>query len=396
VNLATMAERVAAIERSSVVLNAERCLHARGKFSACQDCVEACPAQAIQPGHPPQLDSEACCNCLACLPVCPTGALTADDAVPALLNCAARVEAEALEIVCQRHPRPEHGLLAGSAAIRVRGCLAGLGAGAYAALIALGARQVLVRADACAECAWAALAPQVRATVEQAQRLAAPWVRAEALVCVTTPPAEPAVERPLWEAENPPLSRRDIFRLASRRGQVLAARAVTEEAASTARAPSRERQRQRQALKQMPERATAAAESAALGPWYGTLAVGEACTACGACARICPTGALRLNLDTGDAPSYRLEFEPWACIGCGACRQACVPAAITVDEQPAFEAVFGPREPVTLRAGALARCARCKTWMAARPETRLCPTCDFRRRNPFGAKPIAAERQASA
>jgi ferredoxin len=390
-NLASMADHVAAIERSIVILNSPRCLHAMGKFSACQACSEACPVGAIQPGKPPVLNADACETCLACLPVCPTGALTADDAVPALLNCAARVETGALEIVCQRHPQANAGLAADNTAVRVHGCLAGLGVGAFVALAALGMPQVLVRADACGQCAWASLQPRLEQNVDQARRLLEPWGRAAALVTVTAPPA-PAAERPLWEANNPPLSRRDLFRMASRRGQVVAARAMTGEAAPAERAPARERQRLWNALQHLPHDQQTNAGSLPAGPGTAVVSVSDACSACGACARICPTGALSYEVQTEPSPTYRLTFLPWACNGCDACTHACLPGAITLDTAPAFEAVFGLPEPAVLRAGALVRCKRCRTWMAAKPGVLLCPTCDFRRQNPFGARPIPAQK----
>jgi ferredoxin len=384
-----MADRVAAIERSTVTLNAPRCLHAHSTFSACQACSAVCPVGAIQPGKPPVLNAEACETCLACLPICPTGAFSADDAVPALLNCAARVEGAAIEIICQRHPRPEDGLAAGNTAIRVPGCLAGLGAGAFVALIALGTPQVFVRAEACAQCAWASLQPRLEENLNQARRLLEPWGRAAALTTVITPP-EPAAERPVWESSNPPLSRRDLFRMASRRGQVVAARAMTDDAAPAQHAPSRERQRLWNALQHLPREWPNDPSALSVGPGYASVRVGEACNACGACARICPTGALQLETQLEPAPVYRLTFLPWACMGCDACTHACLPGAVALDPAPTFEAVFGQPEPAVLREGGLARCKRCRAWMAAQPGVELCPTCSFRRQNPFGSRPIPA------
>jgi ferredoxin len=351
-----------------------------------------CPAGALQAGRPPALNGEACEGCLACLPACPTGALTADDAVAALLNCAARLEADTLELVCQRHPRPETGLAGAKAAIRVRGCLAGLGAGAYVALFALGVRQVLARTDACAQCGWPALGPQVELRLEEARRLLAPWAAPAALVSAGAPAPEP---RPVWEADNPPLSRRDVFRLASRRGQVALARAVTEAGATGERQPSRERQRVVAALGQLsPCPAEASPAEGGLGEGYALVRVSAACTACGACARACPTGALTLARDA--RPSFALSFASPACMGCGICQPVCAAGAITLERAPAWQAVFGTGERRVLREGGLVRCTHCQAWTAA--DTRaaqgggaLCPVCADRRRNPFGARPAPAE-----
>ena len=49
----------------------------------------------------------------------------------------------------------------------------------------------------------------------------------------------------------------------------------------------------------------------------------DACTACGACAEICPVEALRLE---GDLP---VVDEAW-CIGCGVCATVCPADAVVV------------------------------------------------------------------
>ncbi|WP_326838338.1 ferredoxin-type protein NapF [Halomonas sp. 328] len=54
----------------------------------CQSCQEACEARAIRftptLGGPPRphLESDACTGCGACLPVCPSGAITLSEEVP--------------------------------------------------------------------------------------------------------------------------------------------------------------------------------------------------------------------------------------------------------------------------------------------------------------------------
>ena len=151
------AERFAAIDHSEVVLDAQQCLHSHDQFSACEACFEICPVDAIQPGKPPALDTDKCQDCLACLPVCPVGAYSADDAVQSLLTCATRLETKTVELICASHGSAEMGLSTEATGILLRGCLAGLGAGTYVALAAIGLEHIVLRVDACANCPWVSL-----------------------------------------------------------------------------------------------------------------------------------------------------------------------------------------------------------------------------------------------
>ena len=118
------AERFASIDRSRVTLDAARCLHAQDRFSVCEGCFGICPVNAITPGKPPVLDSEKCQDCLACLSICPVGAYSADDAVKSLLNSAARLEGDSVELVCARNEQADKGIRDSYTGIQLRGCLA--------------------------------------------------------------------------------------------------------------------------------------------------------------------------------------------------------------------------------------------------------------------------------
>jgi len=170
VNLLAVADHLASLEWSSPSLDSKRCLHALDKYSACEACFGVCPSNAIGAGKPPTLNAAKCEGCLACLATCPAGAFTGDDAVPALLNAAARSEAQILELVCGLYIANETGSPEAGVAIRVRGCLAGIGVGAYLALIALGKTRVIVRSDACAQCRFASLQPRIEAQLDDAEQ----------------------------------------------------------------------------------------------------------------------------------------------------------------------------------------------------------------------------------
>ncbi len=370
-NLLALAERWGeALATKPFGFAADRCLYATDKFATCTACHDICPVGAIQVGKPPTFDAESCQLCRACLPACPVGAFTADDEVPALLNCAERIGAKTVEVACSLNARVDAGPAA--AAVRVRGCLAGLGAGAYLGLVSQGLEEVVVRLDACADCPWGKLQPQVESQVQQAQGLLALWAQAETLTWVAEA-ADDFAKRPFWNATSPPVSRRDLFRW--REGEK---KPVAESAADADPNPFHERLRLLRAVKQMPP--ATSQEQTMSG--FALLAVNEDCTACGVCARVCPTGALQMETA---ASSYQLTFSPQICIACDKCSHVCAPNAINLTHAPTFEQVFDTAVDQIVQQGELARCSKCHAFFAAQAGKDLCPVCEFRRQNPFGS-----------
>jgi ferredoxin len=379
----SIAERLAAIDRSVVTFDPGRCLHSFHRGSICNECITLCPVGAIESGQPPSLDSDACTSCLACLPVCPTGAFSADDTFVSLLTFVARSDAKWIDIVCDGHPNGEIGPSGSEFGIRIRGCLAGLGVGTYISLIALDMEHIDVRLDACKECPWRDLHHRIKITVAQSTALLSSWDKANSVRVVYGSDGELFNERPLWDADNPPLSRRDLFRMASRQVQIAAARSMTKAKVSDARRPSRERIRIMQALNRLPERCSRGfTPPDSLG--FTSLYISDDCTACGVCARACPTGALRFERRAG--PTFHLAYIPQECIGCNICAQTCLPQAISLNIRPTFNDVFSVKNTISLSEGNLTRCQKCNSLFVARTISNLCPLCEYRRKNPFGSK----------
>lgn len=379
-NLLAAADHLASLEWSAPHLETQRCLHALDKYSECAACIGLCPTNAIETGKPPKLVAERCIHCFACLATCPTGAYRGDDAVPTLITAAGRADAQVIELICEHHPAAETGSPEARGALRVRGCLAGLGTSAYLALTALGKTNVILRTDACDQCQLAVLQPQIKTQLEDARNLLQAWGHKNVLAEANN--EQPKVKRPVWEAENSQLSRRDLFRLTSRQGQTGLARTLAQDdETTTGRVPPRSRQRLLKALAHLPAGNETGDTAIAIGG-FAKLTVTTQCTACGVCARACPTGALQLA--EGET-SFQLTFTPQACTGCELCAHMCLPNALTVNRNPQLNEVFGQTQPVTLLAGELKQCANCHARFASQSGDTLCPICRVRQANPFGS-----------
>lgn len=373
-NLLALAEQWGeALEQTAVTYLQERCLHTLDKFAACTACQTICPVDAIQFGPPPVFAANVCQQCRACLPVCPVGAYTADDEVDALLKCAAHLNTPTCEVVCGLHPGVGLGDPAATA-VRVRGCLAGLGVGAYLGLVNQGFEPVIARMDACADCPWAVLQEQIETQVAQAQDILAGWELDGALVC-GLPETVTLQKRPFWNADSPPISRRDLFRWRKDKKHTESQK----EMGIGQNNPFRERLRILQAFHKLPP--PAHDESLLQGLGFALITVNDDCTACGICARACPTGALQMAADN---VSFQLLFTLQACIDCHVCRHFCTPEAIIINPADQYDQIFNGDADQILQAGDLTRCAKCNTPFAARTGARLCPTCEFRRQNRFG------------
>lgn len=367
-------------ERPPVMVEAGRCLLARNKAAACDICVTACPTGAIQISEQhPHVDAQACVRCGLCLHVCPTGVFDGHDDLNRLLYCVEQlVDRSIVEIACAPHPEAEQGDNRVDAVIRTSGCLTALGASAYVGLAALGVEQIRVRLDACAACPLAGLRPQIDQTLQTARDLLA----AAEHPCKLDAAPEPrkVKARPVYSTRNPPVSRRGFFQALTRQGSGTAATiAPADEPQITGESYApRERRRQIRALRAI----TPPPAAAVTGPRFARLTVDETCTACGVCARVCPTGALVMRQNDVE---FALNLVPAACINCGLCTTLCETDSIRWDSAPNFGELLTDSE-VPLRRGSLRRCIRCNTPFAGPAPDGLCPICAYRKRHPFGSR----------
>jgi ferredoxin len=377
-DLLNLAERIAALGISPIRLTADRCLHARNKFSSCDTCVFACPIGALKLNGSIALNADLCTSCGQCLHVCPTGAFEGDDGVIDLLNYVARLEgADTIELACSQHPAPEKGSSDVTAVIRTKTCLAALGPSAYLGLVSLEVKRITLRLDACSTCPLGKVRTEIGNTLTTVRRISAMIGIEDRIVELNT--VTDRKVRSVYETKNPPVSRRDLFRafVAKAPRQIEQVLTDNDDQAVVVKSPSRERRRLVNVLKHFSITNTAVSFSELS---FARFTAETNCSACGICARICPTGAL--NFVSGEDSQYQLTFSSRACIDCGACLDVCQTGAL--QRTAATLADVLADQSVVLRAGTLRSCAKCGAKFAAESSNDLCFMCDFRRTNPTG------------
>jgi len=95
------------------------------------------------------------------------------------------------------------------------------------------------------------------------------------------------------------------------------------------------------------------------------------CTACGLCAKFCPTGAIRFHADAG---RFDLDFIPAACLDCHICVIACPTQAVTLTHDTS-SGRFIRITATLLIEGDLVPCAVCQKPTAAHSHESRCEVC---------------------
>jgi ferredoxin len=368
-----------------VQVNAGRCLHNINVFATCRVCADECPVDAIQVAGAVALDAEACVECGACAHACPVGAFSAPDLAAALLRTVSRIpDHRAIELACahratdERSPRPVDAMLV------VSGCLAALGPSTYAGLYALGVEHIDVCLEACDECPANARAT-IERTLQKARLDLRPW---EAEIDASAVPAEgPARPRPVYDTAHPPVSRKRLFHplAEAEADRILADLLAEDTTAAGRRFPAPERVRLLNALRLLPPAGQAMCPMPLAGQVFMKHSIEAECSACGACEKACPTGALTLDAhdDTG---VFRLIHRASICAGCRVCIDLCERDVLEQAGVPFFSALQSGAEAV-ITSGTFRRCSRCGARIPnGDGKNGLCELCDFRRKNPFGSR----------
>ena len=343
-----------------------RCLNRRHAGANCTRCVDSCPAQAITlNGVTPALHEATCVRCGVCTAICPTDSFVpATDYEKTLRATVANLPAAPAALVCPVHPTPDVTAANVSAAVQHRRCLVALTATDLLELSAGGTRPLWLDDGPCVIC------PIGAAQVTLAQSVEATRTLLNAAGCAPTlllhserPLAADAKARrvPRFDGAQPAISRRALFsRL--RPGQSEKEEPGLDDllqrgAPLSARLPQQtppSRQRLLAALGALPAARSGEFDTARTP--FGVVSVdAQHCSACGLCARFCPTGALQFVQESGQ---FDLKFQAAACIDCAICVAACPEAAVQMGASVALDAILQD-EAVTCVSGGLVACMFC-------------------------------------
>lgn len=341
-----------------------RCTRYRFRYSECRRCADACPHDAI--GYSDEgasVDLARCQNCGLCATACRTGAWNAGN-VPRVELLKQAIKATQWSFACAP---------SGAAADAIVPCLGALDATMLAYLGKRGIPVELRGAEHCGECAHGAKgAAQIDANLEATAMLREASGETWAAVTVAAAPTENRASVAGFAPGRRQLFRRLVGRAATEVRQaaepVIAPEPVPDRAIRAARVFVTEQRELAQIIARTKERSAFPVREHEALPLL-KLALAEGCTACEACARACPTGALQVReSDTAWSLAFRFDH----CVACEVCLEVCQPRVLYPVRE--FDAAPGAAL-VVLHALNKQRCRRCDRAFVSPAPAEMCGIC---------------------
>ena len=293
---------------------AQHCLAVRG--GSCRACAEVCPHDAVTIVRSVTIEPVDCTGCGLCVAACPSFALTPRGAVPAeaAVRCS-EVAGEASSVTCLAR-------LQASDLLRLAG----------------GGRPVTLARGDCATCDVGG--PGVPAALERSIAAAAGLLEAHGRTLALEVVETDRLDVPQDRHE---VSRRELLRGGwkgmRRTGGALLA--PLERFAEAEDVPI-----DRRTLPVEFRRRFRAVELARPAPDdrvpLRLPEVLDGCILCPACARACPTHAIRRVFDAQAAGGARIELEADRCVGCDACVDACPVDVVRMRDDVTWAEFGGP------------------------------------------------------
>jgi formate hydrogenlyase subunit 6/NADH:ubiquinone oxidoreductase subunit I len=347
------------------------CVRYRYRYSECRRCADACPTQAVTlTDEGVVLDPARCHNCALCTSACRTEALVSGNLRRVDLLRRA-IKQPKIVLACAP---------SGAEAAEVVPCLGALDPAMLSFLAKRGITVELTGSEHCEQCHYA---PHGRAQLElnlaaleilRKSAGAEKWAETRVL-------RKEGAHAKRGAGERHDASRRQLFRRFVGRGvdQVFhagpdACAPVPQKAIRIAAPFSTAQRELLQALWPAGEERRAGAATIATHPVLplAQLQLQLGCTACEACARVCPTGALQVS----EGPrAWSLVFKASHCVACDVCLEACQPRVLRSLDTISLAALVETK-PVEMHVLPKLRCSRCDRFFVRMGSSENCPVCE--------------------
>lgn len=301
-------------------INIERCTHYRYRYSECSRCADQCPHDAILiDDQGVSFKSEQCTGCALCSATCPTSVFQARNLPLAKI---AKPDEKTLSIACQPSNL--------EADIYVP-CLGAIDVSILASLCTREIKVTLRGSEYCEACFHAPHGSQrFQAIIDTLNDINFVNKRAQSFL----PQIDNRVSNAALDKQR--LERRLFFqRLVNKNSKRMAhhIEPIDETPVSAIRYssdffPARRRLSEK-ILKHINQPITDPVTAITWNVAY-IEASENGCTGCEACARVCPTGALKVSEDR-KISDWMLYFSSAQCVGCGVCEEVCTTDSIKVN-----------------------------------------------------------------
>ena len=308
----------------------ERCSSARLSSAGCNRCLSGCPTDSIRIIYPDLAIDDTCSGCGFCVALCPNEVFSFPGESPIRF---ANDEEKPGPLYCS-------GLFAtGRAPARILPpsvipCLGSISTAFILGRVLRDSKPLQVVTGSCEACPMKVGENNYRQREGEIQSLFDYLGIGSSPVIVSTASAaereEASKQHDIFRAsqeESKAISRRDFFKHlrgsgATRRSHPAGNAALKKDIESELRGPTKEKR----ALVALFRRyAGRVAGGKGAVPGFIEVEVDENCTGCGACASLCPTGAL--TLDEGPATA-QLQWTPAHCSQCNLCFEVCARKAL--------------------------------------------------------------------